>query len=608
MCGIVGYIGKKHRAQSVLLDGLRRLEYRGYDSAGIAFHDEKKVISCRAQGKVAKLEQKVLKTEKEGVVGIAHTRWATHGKPSVRNAHPHRAGKIHLVHNGIIENYSLLKKELEKKGHVFTSDTDTEVIAHLIEQENKKYDFEHAVIRAAAKLQGAYGIVVMHADEPQKLIALRESSPLVLGIGKEAFILASDASAIVSYTKRVVYIDDGEMVVLTPHEYHVENMERIKQNKSEEILQWDEKQAQKEGYAHFMLKEIHDQPHSIADAMRGRIDVAHGTVKLGGLASVSDRLRDIKRVIFVSCGTSYNAGLVGEYMFEEFSGIPTEVEYASEFRYRTPIVDENTAVIAISQSGETADTLAAVREAKSQGALTLGIVNAVGSTIARETDAGIYNHAGPEIGVASTKAFTSQLVILALFAVLLGRQRSLSLVRGKEILAELAKIPKQVEAILTQEKAIKKLAKKYAKYENFFYLGRKYNYPIAIEGALKIKEISYVHAESYPMGELKHGPIALIDKQFPSVVLAPKDSVYDKTLSGIEEIKARSGKVLVVTTEGAKEVKRHADDVIILPQTIEMLTPLLAVIPLQVFSYYVGVSRGLDVDQPRNLAKSVTVE
>jgi len=608
MCGIVGYIGTEVRAKDVLMEGLRRLEYRGYDSAGIAFHSGKKAFTLRALGKVEQLEKKTDSVDQDGMIGIAHTRWATHGKPSVKNAHPHSAGKIHLVHNGIIENYQELKEDLATAGHTFVSDTDSEVVAHLIERESRNHDFESAVSRVAKKLRGAYTIVVFHADDPEKLIALKQSSPLVLGVAKNGFILASDASAIVSHTKRVIYIDDGEMVVLTPESYHVENMSRTKKSKKEELLEWDEAQAQKEGYDHFMLKEIHEQPHAIADAMRGRIDLSTGQVKLGGLQSVEAKLRKIERIIFVSCGTSYNAGLVGEYMFEEFAGIPTEVEYASEFRYRKSLLDDRTAVIAISQSGETADTRAAIREAKQKGALTLGIINAVGSTIARETDAGVYNHAGPEIGVASTKAFTSQLTILVLLTVFLGRQRSMSLSEGKHILNELKKVPKLVEKIIASSKDIKKIAKKYAKYENFFYLGRKYNYPIAIEGALKVKEISYVHAESYPMGELKHGPIALIDKDFPSVVLAPKDSVYEKTLSGMEEVKARGGKILAITTTDAKEVTRIAHDTIIIPKTSEMLTPFLSVVPLQIFAYYVGVQRGHDVDKPRNLAKSVTVE
>ncbi len=607
MCGIVGYIGKGS-ADDILLDGLKRLEYRGYDSAGLAIHTGKKIQSIKAVGKVAALEKKMLTRATQGHCGIAHTRWATHGSPSVKNAHPHTAGKITLVHNGIIENYAPLKKMLRNAGHHFVSDTDSEVLAHLIEEENKTEDFASAVLLALKHIRGTYALAVMHADEPEKLIVVRQSSPLVIGVARDAFIVASDASAIVAHTDRVIYLDDGEMAILTPEHSSVQSLNKKIRHKKEHRLEWSDAQAQKEGFDHFMIKEIHEQPHAIEDAMRGRIDLSNGLACLGGLTSVQARLRRIKRIVFVSCGTSYYAALVGEYMLEEYAGIPTEVEFASEFRYRKPLIDKYTAVIALSQSGETADTLAAVREAKNKGALTLGIVNAVGSTIARETDAGIYNHAGPEIGVASTKAFTSQLTILVLLTVLLGRQRAMSMTMGRRILSQLRALPRHVDTILLQEKKIKRIARTYAKYEHFFYLGRKYNYPIASEGALKIKEVAYTHAEGYPAGEMKHGPIALLDKDFPTVILAPRDSVYEKTLSAIEEIRARKGRVLAITTKGCTEVERHANHTIMIPKTLEMLTPILSVVPLQILAYYVGIARGHDVDQPRNLAKSVTVE
>jgi len=608
MCGIVGYIGKDNNAGEVLLEGLKRLEYRGYDSAGICVIDENKQKTFRSIGKVDRLEKKIGNCCIDTNIGIAHTRWATHGKPSVKNAHPHSSGKIHLVHNGIIENYQELKNELIKKGHKFESETDSEVVAHLIDEYNKKENFEESVHSALRDIRGAYALVILHEDEPEKMIAVRNSSPLVIGVADDGFVLASDASAIIQHTDRVIYLDDGELVIFTPDTYSVKTFGGKNKKKKEQVLDWDDDQAQKEGYPHFMLKEIFEQPSAVADALRGRVVLKDGMAKLGGLDSVKDRLRDIEKIVIVSCGTSYCAGLVGEYMLEEYAGIPTEVEYASEFRYRKPLIDKKTAVVAISQSGETADTLAAIREAKNKGGLTLGVVNAVGSTIARETDAGIYNHAGPEVGVASTKAFTSQLSILVLLTVFLGRQRDMSLTMGKRILSELNRIPKKIDTIFEDEKNIKRIAKKYSKYNSMFYLGRKYNFPIAVEGALKIKEISYIHAEGYPSGEMKHGPIALVDKNFPSVILAPKDSVYEKTLSAIEEIKARSGKIVAITTNGTNEVEKYANDTIYIPKTLELLTPLLSVVPLQLLAYHVGISKGYDVDQPRNLAKSVTVE
>ncbi len=606
MCGIVGYIGKNN-ARITLIEGLKRLEYRGYDSSGISIHNGNEIKTIKSVGKVSNLEEKINSDEFRGNLGLAHTRWATHGKPSIENAHPHNAGDITLVHNGIIENYQEIKKYLIKKDHEFISDTDSEVVAHLIQEENKTKEFEEAVRDALKKIKGAYALAIIHKNYPKKLIVVKNSSPLVIGIGEDEFIIASDASAIISYTNRVLYLDDNELAILSPTNYTVKTISSNKSlHKEEQELDWSDEQAKKEGFDHFMLKEIHDQPHSIQDAIRGRIDMDNGMVLLGGLIPIEERLRSINRIIIVSCGTSYYAGLVGEYMIEEYAGIPTEVEYASEFRYRKPLLDKNTAVVVISQSGETADTLAALKEAKNKGALTIGIVNVVGSSIARQTDAGIYNHAGPEISVASTKAFTSQLSILTLLTVYLGRQRDMSMVMGKRILSELQKLPSLIEKILQQEGSIQKIAKKYADFENFFYLGRKYNFPIACEGALKIKEIAYTHAEGYPAGEMKHGPIALIDKNFPSIVLAPKDSVFEKTLSAIEEIKAREGKVVAITTEKNKDLS--VEDTIFVPKTLEILTPILMTIPLQLLAYFVGTERGHDVDKPKNLAKSVTVE
>lgn len=619
----MGYIGKDS-ASEVLLEGLKRLEYRGYDSAGMALAIPRimengkqikdkngKILIVKAVGKVAKLEEKLEGKKAMAHSGIAHTRWATHGKPSERNAHPHTDDKkrVVLVHNGIIENYKELKISLEKKGHRFASETDSEVIAQLIGEKMKVMSFENAFFSALKEIKGAYAVVAMSGEDPDKIIAARMSSPLVLGVGKEEYILASDASAIVAYTDRVVYIDDGEAVVLTPVGYSIRTLRNVeKVGKKVETLEWSPESAKKQGFAHYMLKEIFDQPDSITDTMRGRTILEEGNARLGGLMKIVKRLRDIERIVIVGCGTARHAGLVGEYMLEEYAGIPTEVEYAHEFRYRKSLLDKKTAVIAISQSGETADTLAAVREAKNKGALTLGIVNVVGSTIARETDAGVYNHAGPEVAVASTKAFTSQLTVLALLTVLLGRQRDMSLVTGRRIIRELRALPNKVREILDAQKDIQKVAKKYAKYENFFFLGRKYNHPVALEGAIKLKEISYAHAEGIATGELKHGPIAMIDENFPSIFLAPSDSVYEKSMTGLEEVRARGGKTIAIVTRGDTHAKKLANDVVEIPKTLEMLTPILAVVPLQIFAYSVAVSRGLDVDKPRNLAKSVTVE
>lgn len=619
MCGIVGYIGKQ-KASPILVEGLKKLEYRGYDSAGLAVlpvqsaklkvKSEGKTILYKAVGKVAELENKIENKGILGTIGIAHTRWATHGKPSDKNSHPHSDCKdeIHIVHNGIIENYRELREYLIKKKHKFKSETDSEVVVHLIEELNKKLDLKSSVLEMLKMIRGTYGLAIISRKEPDKIIVARNGSPLVLGIGKDEFIIASDISAIVRHTGKVVYFEDGEVAVISRDNFEVTNIKNKVIDKEVTTIDWSVEKSQKGGFAHFMLKEIFQQPESVENAIRGRLITKDGLAKLGGLGDISKRLRELDKIIIVACGTSYYSGLVGEYILEEYAGIPVEVEYASEFRYRKPILDKKTAVIAISQSGETADTLAAIREAKNKGALTLGIVNVVGSTIARETDAGTYTHTGPEIGVASTKAFSSQLSILVLLALMLGRQRGMSLVTGKRIAQELEKISKLIEKILKQSKDIRKIAKKYFKYSDFLYLGRKYNFPIAMEGALKIKEISYVHAEGYPSGEMKHGPIALIDEKFPSIFIVPRDSVYEKNISGMQEIKARGGKIIAIATEGDKEIGKIADDVIYIPKTLEMLTPILAVVPLQLFAYYVGVLKGYDVDKPRNLAKSVTVE
>jgi len=609
MCGIVGYIGKQDAAP-ILVEGLKKLEYRGYDSAGISVISDDKIFNVKSVGKVAILENKAAEKEILGTIGIAHTRWATHGKPSDKNSHPHSdcKGDIHIVHNGIIENYRELKEYLIKKNHKFRSETDSEVVAHLIEEFSKKKDFKDSVLETLKLIRGTYGLAIISRKEPDKIIVARNGSPLVLGIGKDEFIIASDISAIVRHTGKVVYFEDGEVAMISRDNFEVTNIKNKIIDKKITTIDWSVEKSQKGGYANFMLKEIFEQPESVRNAIRGRLIAKDGLAKLGGLGDISKRLRNLDKIIIVACGTSYYSGLIGEYILEEYAGIPVEVEYASEFRYRKPILDKRTAVIAISQSGETADTLAAIREAKNKGALTLGIVNVVGSTIARETDAGTYTHTGPEIGVASTKAFSSQLSILVLLTLMLGRQRSMSLIMGKRVAQELEKIPKLIERILKQSKNIKKISQKYYKYSDFLYLGRKYNFPIAMEGALKIKEISYVHAEGYPSGEMKHGPIALIDENFPSIFIVPKDSVYEKNISGMQEIRARGGKIIAIATEGDREIKKIADDVIYIPKTLEMLTPMLAVVPLQLFAYYVGVLKGLDVDKPRNLAKSVTVE
>ncbi len=609
MCGIIGYIGKKE-ALPIIVEGLRRLEYRGYDSAGIVIIDEKNTpYVVKTKGKIKNLEEKLNSEEIQGTFGIGHTRWATHGEPSDINAHPHVDCKreIFVVHNGIIENYLELRERLQKEGHKFISETDTEVLPHLIE----KYfqgNLEEAVRLALREIVGAYAIAVISSKDPEKIVFARQSSPLIVGLGDKENFVASDAPAILGYTRRVIYLDDGEMGVITPNDFRIFNLDHQAVSKTSHYLEWNVQQAEKGGYPHFMLKEIMEEPEVIKNAIRGRIVIEEGLAKLGGIENIADKLKEINRLVIVGMGTALLAGKIGEYMIEEYAQIPVEIENASEFRYKKPVLGEKDAILAISQSGETADTLFAIKEAKRKGILTLGIINVVGSSIAREVDAGVYNHAGPEIGVAATKSFVSQLTVLALLTVFLGRERGMSLVMGKRILDELTKISDLTEKVLAQKEKIKKLVERYFQYNNFLFLGRKYNYPIALEGALKLKEISYIHAEGYPAGEMKHGPIAMIDENFPSVVIAPKDSVYEKMVSNIQEIKARKGKVLAITTEGNEEIEQLADDVIYIPKTLEMLTPILSVIPLQLFAYYIAVLKGLDPDKPRNLAKSVTVE
>jgi glucosamine--fructose-6-phosphate aminotransferase (isomerizing) len=611
MCGIVGYIGKQNDPR-IGLEALKRLEYRGYDSSGIAvFNDEKNdIFSEKAVGKIIELEKKVPWDKISGSTLVMQTRWATHGAPTFKNAHPHTDCKknIYLVHNGIIENHKQLKDKLIKKGHKFTSKTDTEVLPHLIEEYSANYTLEEAVRRALQLVKGTYGIAVISKKDPGKIVAARMASPLLIGVGRGEYMVASDPAAVLSHTKKVIYLEDGDIAVLTKEGFRIADLARVAQERPEQDLEWGIEEAQKGGYPHFMLKEIFDQPESLENSIRGRLIQDEGLAHLGGLERVKDRLRTIDKIRIIACGTAYHAGLVGKYMIEEYAGIPCEVDFASEFRYRKSILDKNTAALFISQSGETADTLAALREVKEKGALCLAIVNTVGSSIARATDAGIYNHAGPEIGVASTKAFTSQLAVLALLTLYLGRSRSMSLVFGERIAREIVRLPQLTKSALRQNDHIKKIAQKYKNFPNFIFLGRKYNYPIALEGALKLKEISYAHAEGLSGGEMKHGHIALIDKNFPTVAICMKDSVHDKMLSNIEEIKARGGAVIAITTKGNTKLRNIADDIIYLPKVREVLSPIITTIPLQLLAYHIAALRGRDVDQPRNLAKSVTVE
>jgi glucosamine--fructose-6-phosphate aminotransferase (isomerizing) len=625
MCGIVGYIGDKS-AMPILIEGLKRLEYRGYDSAGIALIEEvpgsrngsdtsamRHLVIQKKKGKVVELAELTAKYPSKATVGIGHTRWATHGAPSDSNSHPHtdQSGRIAIIHNGIIENYNTIRETLIARGHEFKSQTDTEVLAHLIgEFFVDGRTLSEATRLALNEVVGAYGIAVVAVDSPDEIVCARKGSPLVIGVGdNREYFIGSDASAIVAHTRHVIYLSDNEIASITRDGIKTKTIENIDVTKPVERITFQLEEIEKGGYNHFMLKEIHEQPSTITDALRGRVIENEGEVILGGLRSHLADLRRARRLIISACGTSFNAGIIGKYMLEQHVQIPVDTDYASEFRYRNPVVGEDDVMLCISQSGETADTLAAMREAKRKGALSLGIVNVVGSTIARESDGGVYIHAGPEIGVASTKAFTSQLTVLSLLTIMMGRMRSLSVVDGMKMLHALLEVPNQVQQILTNsENLIREMAESYKNATNFLYLGRGYNYPVALEGALKLKEISYIHAEGYPAAEMKHGPIALIDENMPVVVIAPQDDVYEKIISNIEEVRARGGRVIAIATEGDDKIGRLAENVIYIPQTLPMLTPMLSVIPLQLLAYYIATARGCNVDQPRNLAKSVTVE
>ena len=611
MCGIVGYIGEK-QAEDILMTGLKRLEYRGYDSAGVAIVNEDTLHTTKREGKVKELASALESTPIEGTVGIGHTRWATHGPPSDRNAHPHVSsnGDFALVHNGIIENNGVLRKRLKEKGYSFQSDTDTEVLVYLIEEVQKDSGLElpEAVRQALTQVIGTYGIAVVSASDPDLLVAARKGSPLLIGVGDGEYYLGSDAAPLVEHTRQVVYLSDGEIVTIRRSGYQVRSIENVPLEKEVHELNWTLGEIEKGGYDHFMQKEIMEQPTALEDAMRGRVLPDDNKIVLGGLHDVMDDLRAADRVVIAACGTSWHSALVGEYLIEHFARTPVEVEYASEFRYRNPILREGDVVLVISQSGETADTLAAVREAQRQGVLCLGVCNVVGSTIARETDAGVYLHAGPEIGVASTKAFTAQVIVLAMIALKMAEDRTLSNAEFADAVHALASIPDKVRTALEMDGQIEKMANIYRYSSNFLYLGRGFNFPVALEGALKLKEISYIHAEGYPAAEMKHGPIALIDRFMPVVFIALKDSTYDKVVSNIEEVAARDGSVIAITDEGNGDLDELCEYVLRIPQTQEFLSPLLAVIPLQLLSYHIAVMRGCDVDQPRNLAKSVTVE
>lgn len=610
MCGIVGYIGNKN-CVPILIQGLKRLEYRGYDSAGIGIIQGKAPIIIKNKGKVSLLEEKVDELDLKSSIGIGHTRWATHGIPNEQNAHPHtnKDNTLFIIHNGIIENFQLLKNGLISLGYKFESDTDSEVFAHLIDNFlNKGYNLSKSVQMALNEVNGTYGLAVIYSKEPDKIIAARKGSPLVIGIGKGENFIASDVSAILAYTKNVIYLDDGEFAEIYKDKYLVKTIADKQIDKEIHEINMSIDEIDKGGYPHFMLKEIMEQPESTRNSMRGRLLVEEGSAKLGGLDDIIDRLVNSKRILISACGTSWHAALVGEYMLEQYARIPVEVEYASEFRYRNPILSGDDSIFFISQSGETADTLAALKEAKSRGALALGICNVVGSTIARESMSGVYIHAGPEIGVASTKAFTAQLVVLALITLLISKRKGLKPSEGKKIAEALNEIPSKIEEILKLNDEIERLAEEFKDSPNFLYLGRGYNFPAALEGALKLKEISYIHAEGYPAAEMKHGPIALIDENMPVVFIAPKDSTYEKILSNIQEVRARGGRIIAVADNGDGEVDKLVDYTIKIPRTIEMLSPILTSIPLQLLAYHIAVKKGLDVDQPRNLAKSVTVE
>ena len=611
MCGIVAYLGNK-QAHEIILKGLKRLEYRGYDSAGIALLNGNLNV-YKKKGKVADLENFINEKNLESTIGIGHTRWATHGEPNDVNAHPHFSGSNNLamIHNGIIENYASLKQELSNKGHEFISDTDSEVFIKFIEdiQINNNYTLPETVRLALTKVVGAYAIVIMSKNDPDRLIAARKGSPLVIGVGKDEYFLASDATPIVEYTNEVIYLNDYEIAVIDRDGLDIKNSDNIPSTPYVQTLDMELEAIEKGGYEHFMLKEIYEQPKSIADCMRGRLNAKNGSVVLGGIREYTNKLVSAERIIIIACGTSWHAGLTAEYFFEEFCRIPVEVEYASEFRYRNPIIREGDVVLAISQSGETADTMAAIELAKSKGAIIFGVCNVVGSSISRISHEGAYTHAGPEIGVASTKAFTAQLTVLNMIALIVANKKG-TIIESRyiELLTELETIPRKVEKCLELNDQIEKIAKLYKNATNFLYLGRGYNFPLALEGALKLKEISYIHAEGYPAAEMKHGPIALIDEEMPVVFIATRDSSYDKVVSNIQEVKARKGKVIAVVTEGDALIHKMAEHVIEVPATDETLMPMVSVIPLQLLSYHIAVMRGCNVDQPRNLAKSVTVE
>ncbi len=624
MCGIVGYVGKQ-QATSILLAGLRRLEYRGYDSAGISVLRDHTLETRKKKGKIDEgLAQLLAAQPLPGLVGLGHTRWATHGPPSDENSHPHcdQAGRIAVVHNGVIENYEQLRERL--KGHTFRSSTDTEVLAHLIGVHYEAlgpqpatgpalgkadaHPLAQAVMSALREVIGAYGIAVVCADFPDVIVGARRGSPLIVGVGQGENFLASDATAIAPHTRQVIYLNEYDVVTLRADRFDVASLGSDTARVQISKLEFDAEAAERGAYPHFMLKEIFEQPRTVRNALRGRLDPDEATAKFGGLNMTLAELREVDHIVIPACGTSRHAALIGEYLFEEFAHIPTEVEYAGEFRYRNAPLEKHTLVLVITQSGETADTLAGLRESKRRGHKVLAICNVVGSTIAREADGGIYLHAGPEIGVASTKAFTSQVTVLTLLALLMGRLRMLSSTRGTQILRALEALPAQMESVLAQHEAIRKIALKYASADDFFFLGRQYNFPVALEGALKLKEISYLHAEGYPAAEMKHGPIAMVDEKTPTVFLIPADPLYDKTFSNLEEIKARSGPIIALTTEGREGIAQKVNDVIYLPATLEPIFPVLSVLPLQLLAYHIAVARGCDVDKPRNLAKSVTVE
>ncbi|MDR9366153.1 MAG: glutamine--fructose-6-phosphate transaminase (isomerizing) [Balneolaceae bacterium] len=613
MCGIVGYVGDRE-ASEVLLKGLKRLEYRGYDSAGIALVNGGLHFN-KGKGKVDALAKKIKQSGLEGYLGIGHTRWATHGEPNDINSHPHmsESGNIAVVHNGIIENYTTLKKQLISRGKTIHSQTDTEIVAQLLEEiytTSRGVSFEQAIQLTLKQIVGTYGLAIVNKDMPDKIFIARKGSPLLLGIGENEMFIASDASPIVGYTNKVVYLDDGEMATITKDSYSVKTIEDVELTKEVHELAISIDEIEKAGYPHFMLKEIFEQPRSIADCMRGRLNVENNSIQLGGIEDVMDDLVNAKRIVIAACGTSWHSGLVGEYLFEYLAKTPVEVEYASEFRYRDPLVGEGDVLLVISQSGETADTIAALREAKKRGALVLGICNVVGSTISRETEAGVFTHAGPEIGVASTKAFTAQVVVLTMMALSLGKRKGvLSQDKMSKFIKELSKIPSKVEYILEHnDESIQKMAGLFTYAPNFLYLGRSYNFPVALEGALKLKEISYIHAEGYPAAEMKHGPIALIDEMMPVVVIAATDHTNEKMISNIEEVKARKGRIISIMNDENSDVMDLSEFHISIPTTKDCFSPLLTVIPLQLLSYYIAVNRGCNVDQPRNLAKSVTVE